>query len=52
MLVSEIAAKVIKYSNANADESSHSKANMNSAIEKIFKTTNGIALLKAIYGLA
>lgn len=36
----------------NADESNYSKANMNNAMDKIFRTTTGIALLKSIYGLA
>ena len=35
----------------NADESHYSKANINNAMEKIFKTPTGIALLKSIYGL-
>lgn len=35
----------------NADESNHSKANIINAMEKIFKTSTGIALLKSIYGL-
>lgn len=35
----------------NADESNYSKANINNAMEKIFKTPTGIALLKSIYGL-
>lgn len=35
----------------NADESNYSKANINSTMEKIFKTPTGITLLKSIYGL-
>ncbi|PJI08573.1 MULTISPECIES: HD domain-containing protein [Clostridium] len=33
----------------NADESNYSKGNINNAIEKIFKTATGIALLRSIY---
>lgn len=35
----------------NADESNYSKENINIMMEKIFKTTTGIAVLKSIYGL-
>lgn len=35
----------------NADESNYSKENINITMEKIFKTTTGIAVLKSIYGL-
>lgn len=35
----------------NADESNYSKENIKSAIEKIFKTKTGTALVKSIYGI-
>jgi uncharacterized protein len=35
----------------NADESNYSKANINNAMEKNFKTPTGISLLKSIYDL-
>lgn len=35
----------------NADESNYSSENINNAMDKLFKTPTGIALLKTIYGL-
>lgn len=35
----------------NADESNHSKENINNIMENVFKTSTGIALLKSIYDL-